>query len=1099
MSVKVISIKAYVFGINVNVPIPCQLPLGISGKEIINLLIYKYNAQIKEDFILIAKLPSKNYTSYRIIESKTDFSKCSENKDASLLAYPPKICLTVKSPDGRSIFREYDAKKSVGDIIASLCHSSFKLQTHLAYALYLKKKDCYVPMSNIKAIIECDPFITEVYLRRYFWLRPFIKINRESDVNFIYGQAREIVNDPKFSYKNYRFIDLIAIDLIIKYETYEKAKKIMKKAKKKEIFPKYIYDSRKKVKNTVKQMKNYDGKPPLELKKTFIALCVQYQFFGIPIYAVKSNLPDNPKSSIKEYFLTIDSEFLYLLERKAHIIMYKVEIARVQKYQIQKTNVLFVIVEKQRKPDGSRNVTKWPVSFVNPLPFTQFFTNLIHFIKHENLQNQKKKDHKHHKHRKRRNSTLTRSMSVSAFQTSSFNFIDRDDLDLTDVDFHPTLELSSSLKRLNPIDPPEQQKIVDCDVELASVTSADAVTDDSYIDNLISCIPESELQFDYSYPTESENEKELTLKQSECEEDITEKDEVLPPEVYLIDACNLIKKTVNEDALISETIVFIQSYLPRSQFKQTVIGWQLQCASDSSYQRISCVSRAIIYFLYMNNTIAPLDLFATINYIHSILLIHGRSQWSKIDFIEIAKKIDYQLGLVAENYLSLSKRVSHPIASILLDCSLRITNEYQDLYLFTQTIYFALFVTCVSVAKAFCNAGIASNMLQPILNTLPDVLEFDMGRMIELAEPLYQISHSLEKNEETQKKFFSQTHFSNPQFKSIISIINDIHNSSLIVQTPAFAFFSSFSYTLNTLPENLTQTIVEAGDIYSRAKHCSVVYWNIDNCKLRSLSQEISWNAENFYMTFLYAMQDASIVSICESSYYTLIKDWKRFISNVIENPSIEKILNGLDPSSFVIKNLICSTEKIEETIAILCLLSTTKKNKLKALDESYKSLDLKLANDELTKNDLNNIYRIFSILAIDFNKSVPTHPEQLIELGNKLIELAVPDDEDNENKDDDQEQSTAKKVVGDKEFEERRLKIKYCRDLLKILYYVPEEPLIDLSLGSRAVPLPVVIERPLPGEMQVQLVPRDPTPSVDILKGLASVLKRFALNEQIV
>lgn len=1112
MSIKVLPLNAYVYGTNVNVPIPCQIPLGISGKEIINLLIYKYNVEVQPDYILIAKLPVGKSVSYFIIDSKSDLSKCTENKDISLLLYPPKICLTVHAPDESSITREFDSKKSVGDMIASLCHSSFRLQTHLAYALYLKTKDGLFSLNSVKTIIEYNPFTTDVYLKRYFWLKPYIKINKESDINFIYSQARGIVYDPNFQYKFYKFNDLIAIDLIIKHETYEKAKKFLKKAKKKQVFPKYIYDSRKNIKNTVKQMKQYDGKPVLELKKAFISLCLQYQFFGIPRWNVKCSSPENPNDPQKDYFLTVDEDYVYIIEPKSQVIFFKVEIKRISKYNCTNSLVLFLIVDKQLLKSGRRNVTKWSVNMNNTLSFVSFFTNLIHFVKHENLQRQKKEDHKSHKHKKKRRNTLSRSMSVSTFKSSSFNFADRDDMDLTDVDFHPTLELSKD-KKMKPILPPEPQRMVDCDAEFASMPSIDAILDDPYINELKSCINKDDMHFGYANALTFDkiNKTLFHPNQNVTEDENAQNSDILPPEVYLTDACTLVKKTVHEDALISETIMFIQSYLPQDQFKQNVIGWQLQCQSDSSFQRISSVSRAVIYFVYMNDTIAPLDLFSTINYIHSILLVYGRSFWTKINFVEIAKSIDYQLGLVAENYLSLSKRVSHPIVSVLLDCSLRASNQYQDLFLFTQTIYFALLVTCITVAKAFCNAGIASNILQPILDTLPEVLVFDMGKLIELAEPLYQIGRSFEKSEEAQKKFFSQLHYSNPQLKSIMSIINDIHNTALIVQTPVFAFFSAFTHSLTSLPENPTRTIIEAGDIYSCARHCSVVYWNIEDCKHRSKAQEISYNASIFYSMFVLASQDMSLVTTCEFYYNKMIESWRQYVTGICEDPQIYKFLNGIDPASVVIKNLISSTEKFEATIGLLCLLSSTRKSKIKALDASYNSLDGKLVDDNMKMSDLNNVYRIFSILSLDFNYTVPDQAENLMELGKELIEIVIPDDDENENaenkdnkqgkskdaKNDNNKGSNPEKIDEEKESEERRLKLKHCRDLLKALYYVPEEPLIDLAVGAEVNPfVPTVIERPLPGEMQVQLAPHNPRPTLDVLVKLADVLSRFTLKD---
>lgn len=1116
MSIKVIPLNVFVYGTNVKVPIPCQIPIGISGKEIINLLKFKYNVEVEPDNILIAKLPVGNSVSYYIIDSKSDFAKCADNKDISILVYPPKICLTIHAPDGHSVPREFDSKKTVGDMIASLCHSSFRLQTHLAYAIYLKIKENYVPLNAVKTIIECNPFTTDIYLRRYFWLKPYVKTNRENDINFSYYQAVQITYNQNFPYKLYKFIDLIAIHLIIKYETYEKAKKILKKAKKKQVFPKYIYDSRKNIKNTVKQMKQYDGKPVLELKKTFISLCLSYQFFGIPQWKVQCSPPEKLDEPKKDYILTADEEFVYILEPKANIIVSKTELSRISKYNCSNNNILFSIVDKKRQ-EKTRSATKWNLSINSSLSFSQYFTNLVHFVKHENIQRQKKEDHKSHKHKRKRANTLSRSMSISTFKTSSFNFVDRDDMDMTDVDFHPTLELSSSNKILKPVIPPEQQKAVDSDIEFAGLTTFDTISDIPYLDLLKSYINKDDMQFGYSnvltFDEINNNELPHPSKIKTAEEKVNieddeenEEDDILPPEVYLTDACALVKKTVNEDALISETIMFIQSYLPRSQFKQNIIGWQLQCQSDSSFQRISCVSRAIIYFIYLNRTIAPLDLFSTINYIHSILLVYGRSFWTQINFIEIAKSVDYQLGLVAENYLSLSKRVTHPIVSILLDCSLRTTTQYQDLLLLTQTIYFALYVTCITIAKAFCNAKIANNILQPILDTLPDVLVFDMGKLIELSEPLYQIGRAFEKNEEAQRKFFSQLHYSNPQLKSIMSIINDIHNTTILVQTPVYAFFSAFAQSLSFLPQNPTRTIIEAGDIFACAQHCSIVYWNIENCRLRCLSREISWNASNFYAMFVLASQDMSLVTACETYYNQMIECWKKFVEEVATDQNIYKFLDGLEPAHMVIKNLISSTEKFEATIGLLCLISATRKNRIKALDASYKSLDEKLAEDRLRMSDLNNVYRIFSILSLDFNKINPGQTEQLIELGNKLIEIVIPEEEEEqkegENKgENENETDTTQKVDNpegfdeDKESEERRLKIKYCRDLLKALYYVPEEPLMDLSVGADVLPPPVINSRPSPGEMQVQLTPHNPRNALDVLRRLADVLAKFTYD----
>ena len=245
----------------------------------------------------------------------------------------------------------------------------------------------YLSMSNIKPIIEYDPFITEVYIRRYFWLKPFIKINREPDVNFIYSQAREYVFNPKFTYKDYKFIDLAAIDLMIKYSTYDQAKKVIKKSKKKQretMFPKYIYDSHKNLKNTMKQTKQYEGRQILDLKKAFILLCLQNKFFALNIYPVKCCIPESGDETPKDYFLTLDEEILYILDPKTRIILYRLELKCISRYQIVNEFIEFVVIGGKIKTDGKTNA-RWRIAFKNTQSFFEYFTNLIHFVKHESL------------------------------------------------------------------------------------------------------------------------------------------------------------------------------------------------------------------------------------------------------------------------------------------------------------------------------------------------------------------------------------------------------------------------------------------------------------------------------------------------------------------------------------------------------------------------------------------------------------------------------------------------------------------------------------------------------------------------------------------
>ncbi|OHS98876.1 hypothetical protein TRFO_34778 [Tritrichomonas foetus] len=1072
MSRKVINIDVSVFGPSKE-KINCSIPTGISGPEILNYLILSYNIDVPQDYIIIGQFPNPfntYYNIYQYIDSRSDFTKFVKNKKISLLLYPPRIFINIHSPDGHKAFREFDSRRTTSDIIVSLCHSSYKLQNSMAYCLFFfDSSNSLVPMNPNRSIPEYNPYLTDIYIRRRFWMKSVFKYDREPDIHFNFAQARQIVWEKKFDYKNYKFTDLVAINLTIDYQTYAQTKKVLKKMKRKQIkivFPKYIYKSRRHMKKSVKLVKNYEGIHLIELKRQFLNICMENQFFGLIMFPVTCSLPFKPESLVKNYFLTVNDDSVLLLETKVRVTSAKIPLTRILKWRANShEEMVFVIIDEQMK-NGRRESLNWSFQTNYLLSFMDQFNVLVNVLKHQMLLNRKEKPEL--KHRKRSHSILSRSKSMNSMSSGLMTLTS--DMDMIDVDIRPEFDLSNNITLKRP-DPPKPQNANDTDIFQISVTNT---VIDSFTENNIGMIDNQEY---ITYLSYCDNDKGFIYQTDQLYNSKTQIEvDTKAINQNMMEACKMVNKIIKNETSLSEVIVFFRNNLPGDIVQQNVLGWQLQNPAVTDYDVTSNISRAIGYFIYSQENVSSLDKFVWLNYIRSILLFHARQEWKSANFNEMAASISDDVHAVFESYSTLTNHgMSHPFAALISEC---VTNDYLQppsgsLMNLLESISFILLLSGICIAQALNEAGIGANILQPFLNTLPQVIYLDLTLMVTLSSTVYPIILALQVNEEAQHSLLSLKHVSKFKLESMIKAMSSLHLFTEEISSPIFTFISMFSPRLNVPKENPLTTLVEAGNIFQVAKEASLILWNAGYGKHRALSQELSYLANSFYFQFLETISDISLANTVSLSFVKLIECLHKATDVIYNCRNLSSILDPTDPAHSILINLLNTNEDSEVIFSLLCLNSSLKTHKKHILEESKTNIISQLEKKKPDKKELSSAFRVYSITTISLNKDSEELPNNIHQLGEEIIDYIHQKKKQIQNND-----------------EQLRLKLKSIKDRLIAYSFVPEEPLVQLS--GFILPTVQVYDRPLPGELHVFVSQPAKIPTFDTLRKISSILKRF-------
>lgn len=1097
-----LKIEASVIGSTV-VPVSTTIPSTSKGSEIKNFLHYSHQMEIPEGSCLVLKIPldaKKTRFNYRILEDDKNLSLIAQklkNITTIILIHPKTLLLKIHCADGRVSIREYPCKTPSVDIISAVCKDFFHLKHEIAYALYPNIHNLNDPIQQTKSIIEYDPTLQDVWLLRRFWIQAKNTLNEESDIHFNYSHARNIVFAMDFAYQYYQWEKLVAISLTIEYGTYEQTKVLLKKEKKEKKaqikedkkkekkekkkkkedgstaddsppakyenthFPKWMLADKKIKKRKheiIEIVKEYQGQEVIVLKKTFLEICLQNKFFGALMFPVRCQIPlsDQPED---DYTLSFSEEYIHLLEKGTERDVYTIRLNYVKKWKpSNNTNIEFNFFPSP----SDRKVVRWEVRTTNSYTVIDYFTSLVNFIKQQAILAQK---------------DLNKNISgdrefLKTTNTGLSDILSRSDVNsnLANAEFKiDELEVLGNTDSLNRIEPPSPQTIVTSDPSEYTIFGE---TESTYNDFSSFYTNESGFRYEPS-PTSTVNEN------------------------IIESGCSLLRTIITNESIspVADTTAWVQSCLPEDLLTQSVLGWQLQGSTDTTEDTISTVSRCIAYVF--QSELSALDSFVTLNYVRSLLLHNARGKWKGIDFAEMAEQVDEALGDVLRPVFQITRRLIYPLSTLVFEDSSDILPLARSMLYLNETIAMLLFFSSISISKALCNAGIGCELLQPILNTLPVVDTYDPVNAYALSEALLPILNTLQNNEEAQNALLSQPHVAKVEIQSISNCILELYNYTHFMSSSVAVFCRVRSPRLLTLPQT-PSTIPEAGYVYQIAREASLTLWNIGYGKYSSLAQELSYIASAFYTIFIEAARDPSLANFLGIIYKDLIDCLTHVAQIFQENQNMTDILSTTSPVDNILISLFNSSEDTRTTQSLIALDSVNPKHRSMVLQDSGQRIETSLKNvkdNKFTDDEVQSIsdsYRVFSMMAVSLTKDYQKANllrADLAELG-KLLTVVLRDNMDpNQRNAKTQELiSRINKVVTDSQDMSQFVEfstIEISPDSL-----VKANPLSD-SQASAALLSRAITSSQTPVQIRIP----DVAASTDVLKRLASVLKRFSLN----
>lgn len=1100
-----LKIEASVIG-SVVPPVSTTIPSTSKGSEIKNFLHYSHQMEIPEGSCLVLKIPidvKKTRFNYRILEDDKDLSRIApklKNITTMILIHPKTILLKIHCADGRVSIREYPCKTPSVDIIQAVCKDFFHLKHEIAYALYPNINNLNEPIQQTKSIIEYDPTLQDVWLLRRFWIQAKNTLNEESDIHFNYSHARNIVFAMEFPFKFYEWEKLVAISLTIEYGTYEQTKVLLKKEKKEkkaqakeekkkekkekkdkkkksesstadddskptqmEIshFPKWMLADKKIKKRKheiIEIVKDYQGREVIDLKRMFLEICLENKFFGALMFPVKCQIP-NTSQPEEDYTLSFSEEFIHLLVKDTETDVYKIPLQMVKKWKPSNaTNIEFNFFPSS----NDKKVIRWEVCTSNSYSVIDYFTSLVNFIKQQAILAQKDPS---------RNISGDRSF-LKTENTGLNDILARSDLNTNLASMESKLDDLETLRNadsLNRIEPPSQQQIVSSDPSEYTVYGES--------ENMYN-------EFSGFYPREEGYRYEptplLTINESIIES-----------------GCSLLRTIITNESIspVADATAWVQSCLPEDLLTQSVLGWQLQGSTETNEDTISTVSRCIAYVF--QSELSPLDSFVTLNYVRSLLLHNARGKWKGIDFAEMAEQVDEALGDVLRPVFSITRRLVYPLSTLVFEDSSDILPLARSMLYLNETIAMLLFFSAISISRALCNAGIGCESLQPILNTLPVVHTYDPVVAYALSEALLPILNTLQGNEDAQNALLSQPHVAKIDIQNIPNCILELYNYTHFMSSSVAVFCRVRSPRLLNIPAT-PSTIPEAGYVFQIAREAALTLWNIGYGKHGALAQELSWISSEFYTIFIEAARDPSLSNYLGAVFKDLIDCLVHAAQIFQANSNMPDILSFTSPVDNILINLFNSSEDTRTTQSLIALDSVNPKHRSMVLQDSGQRIDTGLRgikDNSFTEDEVQSIsdsFRVFSLMAVSLTRD----PQKanllradLAELG-KLLTVVMRD-----NMDPTQRAQQTNEII-------TRINaiISDSQDMSQFVEFstinINSESLVKASPISDSQTSAALLSRAITAaQTPVQIRIPDVSVSTDILKRLASVLKRFTLN----
>ncbi|OHT00309.1 hypothetical protein TRFO_07972 [Tritrichomonas foetus] len=998
---KNINIEAIIYG-STDPPVSTTIPSSLKGYDIKNFLTFSHSMKVPLDSCIIVKVAQnrrKTHFSFHIVEDDKDFSKFANRTHIQVIIFPKSIRLRIHCADGRVSTRDYSAKTQAQEIVKTVCRDFFKLTHDIAYALYGDRDNLLDPIPPTKSILEYNPFLTDVWLLRRFWIKADRTLKEESDIHFNYSHARSIVFSQDFEYRNYNWEEMVALSLTIEYGSYEKTKVLLRKEKKETRaqrkeekkkekrrkkkmgnspaenlgiispmdnasleythFPKWMMDDkklRKKKHEIVEKVKKYESTGIVELKSMFIKCCLKNQFFGALKFSIKCTAPEST-SAPSDFILSFTETKLYLLDIDDQSEVFSIDLPLVRRW---KPINLGKITLYYYKSTSAKILSEWEIQSPNAFYILDYFTSLVNFVKQQDIIEQKGK----------RVTTSKVGKTEAILKTNPTlieTIIDNPDFDqFSDEDDKGPIGLTGEV--LKRFDPPNKQ------------------------------LPDF---LDWK-KLRSENEEMTMLEELKgiFTDEETPKIDLKPYSISQHDdiiesGCELLRSIILQESIspIADATSWIQNNLPENMLTQSVIGWQLQGPSENTNDTIGTISRCIMYVF--KSELSPLDSFVALNFTRSILMHYARQQWKEFDFVDMAEQVDENLGDVLKPVFNITRRLIYPLSTLVLEVSSDLLPDAHSLLYINESIAMALMLCSVAIAYALCDAGIAKDLLLPILQNLSSVPTYDPISAYELSDALVPILNSISSNEATQKALLSQRHTSNVDINSILNCILELYQFTHYMTSPVAVFCISRSPRVLTPPE-LPSNIPEASHIYQIARESALALWNFSDGRCSAMAQELSLAATNFFFVFIESTKDLSLSNQISKVFKILLQCLERTNDVFIQNPNILDFLNVNDPVHSILLKLMDSAEDKRANLSLLALDSVSQKHRIAVLEDSGQRIIKELKNlpetcDETIIHQVSDSFRIFATMVLSLSKesqAVNKHRKDLIDFGNDLVNI---------------------------------------------------------------------------------------------------------------
>lgn len=937
--------------------------------------MFSQKMQIPDKYFLIAVFTTGNenqqHKSYRIVEDDRDLSKYANMKKVELLLYPPVIYLKIHCPDKRVNTQSFPAKTTAVSIVESVCTNLFHLSGLYAYAIYADPSKPGDPIPQNKSIVEVNPELTDVYLLRRFWIRAINDFTIESDIHFNYSQAKDIVFNMNFPHQSYDSPLLTAYALLIEYQTAEKVKNLLKKAKKKElkqILPKYIRKDKKLLNKTKELLTEKEGPSILELKMAFLRVALQNKFFGSIQFPILAQIPGKAESG--QYDFTMTEDCLVCLKKGTYDEEFQIRVNQIRKWKPLGPEILkYFYFENIHDPNAG--LVEWQIRSKAVIQILDHFTALVNFLKQMKLQSAENQDT--HKLESKK-STMRTISSLAGLMTENSTLT----MPSEPSEFVAPTPVQSNSYVLSTIDPPHPQQPVAFAAESCTIKTEMQSTVDEFAA--------------YYNPSDS--------NQYEVEKVV----EYTTDDTIIEYGCSLLKDIITQKSLspIQDAEAFVLEHQPVNPIIAIAVKQYLQTPCETPVDAVTIVSRTLAHL--MSNCLPPLDSFVALNYVRSLCLHFARQEWKDFDFVGKAEAADSMLGSVVKSMTAVLHRMNHPLSTAILGNLAPNDPEALSLFNLNQGISESLVLSSIAVAQGLVNAKIGNKILQPILDALPAIPTYDPMISVTLSEALLAILNDLQMDEVSKKKFMAQPHVARLELSSIINSVSELSNLAKFMTSPASMFIQTRSTRLSQVQEQPT-TIPEAAQLYQNARESALLLWSMNDAQNAALALDLSENAATMYALFIASMNDPSLQNTYRDSYAHLNGYIQGSNTVLQEHQTFNSLLDQNDPVHSVVLTLLSSNEDVKSTISLLSLDSATEKQKRAVFLDTWNKIDSVLRkidtkSQEKDIQDVNSNFRLFSFAAVSLAKNddaaIPLR-SRLGEIGNDLIQIMseeMPDEE---------------------------------------------------------------------------------------------------------